>query len=342
MSAKATEKYPVVVVSNNKITTTSKNIADVFGKKHKDVLEAIRALDLPVEFNGRNFAPVEYRDAKGEKRPMIEMTRDGFTILVMGFTGPKAMKFKLAYIEAFNKMEQELSAQVPASRLDTEILKMLLATTQAVEALHGKMGTLSTVADSLAHLNDMARAMTTSVQQLSQLTQIEETVRHHIDVFKHSYDKRSELDYQRHTADSLTQLRLSSDMKQVKDFLSDIDKRLEEEEQARGGIMRYLETYLPSYELDVRTTTNITPDNDPEKFLKESCTLDPFASVEFVFLYKIYKAWCLSRFSQALGKVTFWDHLSPRLPATVTQEVRKSQKVLVGIKPASDKLTNGS
>lgn len=59
---------------------------------------------------------VEYKDAKGESRPAYNLTRDGFTILVMGFTGKAAMKWKIRYIEAFNAMEQKLlePQQLPA------------------------------------------------------------------------------------------------------------------------------------------------------------------------------------------------------------------------------------
>lgn len=97
-----------VAVSNGKVTTTSLKIAEVFCKPHKDVLKAIRSLETPEDFNRRNFSPVEYSDAKGEKRPAYCITKDGFTLLAMGFTGAKAMQFKIAYIEAFNAMEREL------------------------------------------------------------------------------------------------------------------------------------------------------------------------------------------------------------------------------------------
>ena len=97
-----------VAVSNGKVTTTSLKIAEVFCKPHKDVLKAIRSLETPEYFNRRNFSPVEYSDAKGEKRPAYCITKDGFTLLAMGFTGAKAMQFKIAYIEAFNAMERKL------------------------------------------------------------------------------------------------------------------------------------------------------------------------------------------------------------------------------------------
>ena len=96
----------VTVNKDNTATTTTLKIAETFGKQHKDVLKKLEKLDLPKSFNERNFAPVKYTDTKGEKRPMYNVTRDGFTFLVMGFTGKKAANFKIAYIEAFNKMEQ--------------------------------------------------------------------------------------------------------------------------------------------------------------------------------------------------------------------------------------------
>jgi Rha family phage regulatory protein len=70
------------------------------------VLRAIRDLcaELPQDFNAPNFGAVEYLDAKGESRVMYRITRDGFTLLAMGFTGKKALEFKVAYIRAFNEM----------------------------------------------------------------------------------------------------------------------------------------------------------------------------------------------------------------------------------------------
>ena len=95
---------------DGKAVTTSRKVAEIFEKQHKDILRAIRELGTPEEFNQRNFALVEYIDQKGEKRPEYLITRDGFTLLAMGFTGKKAMEFKLAYIKAFNEMEKTLNA----------------------------------------------------------------------------------------------------------------------------------------------------------------------------------------------------------------------------------------
>lgn len=89
--------------------TTSMNVAEVFGKQHKNVLQDIRNLDCSEEFTQLNFQPSEYTDTTGRKLPMYTMTRDGFTFLVMGYRGKKAAKFKEEYIKAFNRMEKELS-----------------------------------------------------------------------------------------------------------------------------------------------------------------------------------------------------------------------------------------
>ncbi|WP_455758865.1 Rha family transcriptional regulator [Phocaeicola coprocola] len=102
------ETVNLVTIQNNRAVTSSLQVAEYFGKNHKDVLKAIRELDCSTEFNGRNFAPVKYKDAKGEYRPMYYMTRDGFTYLAMGFTGKIAAQFKEAYIKAFNEMEDTL------------------------------------------------------------------------------------------------------------------------------------------------------------------------------------------------------------------------------------------
>ncbi|WP_051326991.1 Rha family transcriptional regulator [Desulfatibacillum aliphaticivorans] len=89
-------------------TTTSLTIADKFGKRHSNVIQTIRNLEAngcPREFNELNFKLVDYWDAKGEQRPMYQITRDGFMMLAMGFTGKKAMGIKVQFIRAFNSME---------------------------------------------------------------------------------------------------------------------------------------------------------------------------------------------------------------------------------------------
>lgn len=106
-----TPDEPFIRVVGGEPTTTSIDIAEKFGRQHKDVLRAVKNLDCSPDFNQRNFAPVKYLDEKGEKRPMYRVTRDGFVFLVMGFTGKKAAAWKEKYIAAFNAMAEVLARQ---------------------------------------------------------------------------------------------------------------------------------------------------------------------------------------------------------------------------------------
>ncbi|TDJ81471.1 Rha family transcriptional regulator [Campylobacter volucris] len=92
-------------VANDQVTTTSLSVAAVFNKRHDNIIAKINELPQD-EFNALNFKAVEYKDKKGELRPCYNLTRDGFSLLVMGFTGEKAYKFKVEFIKAFNEMEK--------------------------------------------------------------------------------------------------------------------------------------------------------------------------------------------------------------------------------------------
>lgn len=98
----------VKINDNNQVTTDSLTVADRFGKRHCDVLRSIKLLKCSKDFNARNFASVEYKDQKGEKRTYYDMTQDGWMFLVMGFTGEKAAEWKEKFIVAFRAMEAEL------------------------------------------------------------------------------------------------------------------------------------------------------------------------------------------------------------------------------------------
>ena len=97
-----------IIIENKRPVVSSRDVARVFEKEHFNVIRDIKNLECDEEFNAINFEAVDYTDAKGEKRPMYLITRDGFTILAMGFTGKKAIDFKLKYITAFNAMEEQL------------------------------------------------------------------------------------------------------------------------------------------------------------------------------------------------------------------------------------------
>lgn len=87
--------------------TTSLAIANVFNKRHDHIIAKIRELPQD-EFTAPIFRVSEYTDKSGRKLPMYEMTKDGFVLLAMGFTGEKAYKFKIEYINAFNRMADEI------------------------------------------------------------------------------------------------------------------------------------------------------------------------------------------------------------------------------------------
>ncbi|WP_300335601.1 Rha family transcriptional regulator [Accumulibacter sp.] len=93
----------------DRVFTTSLKVAEHFHKQHCHVLRAIRDIrpQVPEEFMLLNFEESSYTDEQGKFRRMLEMTRDGFTLLAMGFTGLTAMPFNLAYIERFNAMEAQ-------------------------------------------------------------------------------------------------------------------------------------------------------------------------------------------------------------------------------------------
>lgn len=104
----------LVQIIDGKAVTTSRKVAEVFEKQHKDVLRAIRDLEIPESYRERNFALTVYEQpnpsgGKPIEHPEYLITRDGFTLLAMGFTGKRAMQFKIAYIEAFNEMEKALT-----------------------------------------------------------------------------------------------------------------------------------------------------------------------------------------------------------------------------------------
>lgn len=97
-----------IFISNDRPVVSSRDIARVFEKEHKDILKAIRNLDCSADFGRRNFAPTSYTDQWNRKQNEYLITRDGFSFLAMGFTGAKAAEFKEKYIAAFNAMEREL------------------------------------------------------------------------------------------------------------------------------------------------------------------------------------------------------------------------------------------
>lgn len=100
---------------------SSRDVAAHFGKMHKNVLRDIDRLleDLGPEYGRLNFEPSSYLNEQNKSQREFRLSRDGFTLLAMGFTGPEAVAWKVRYLEAFNAMEAELrSVFTPALPAD--------------------------------------------------------------------------------------------------------------------------------------------------------------------------------------------------------------------------------
>ncbi len=101
----------LVIMQNKQAVTTSLKVAEVFGKRHRDVIRKIEGL-RKIALAEQMFVKTTYVHPQNhQEQPMYYMNRDGFSLLVMGFTGKKALEFKLKYIEAFNKMESYIEKQ---------------------------------------------------------------------------------------------------------------------------------------------------------------------------------------------------------------------------------------
>jgi len=113
------DQYGVFADTNDTARVDSLFVAEFFEKQHKHVLRDIARITEPKSglsenFINTNFKSDSYKDSTGRKLPCYFMTRDGFTMLVMGYSGQKAMKFKELYIRRFNEMECFIKTLVSA------------------------------------------------------------------------------------------------------------------------------------------------------------------------------------------------------------------------------------
>ncbi|KAF6576536.1 Rha family transcriptional regulator [Paenibacillus polymyxa] len=122
----------LVFIQNGNTVTDSLTVAEVFGKRHSDVLRSIANLECSEEFNERNFASVDYIDGKGETRPKFIISQDGFSFLAMSYTGKEAARFKEMYITEFNRMKDEIS-KPPVLTERQAIIQSLKLTAEVAE-----------------------------------------------------------------------------------------------------------------------------------------------------------------------------------------------------------------
>lgn len=120
---------PVVSIVNNHVTALSIDVAKFFGKVHRNVVRDIEELisKLPssrlLNFERSEVSiPSNIKNAPDRIIKAYRMTRDGFTLLVMGWTGEKALQFKLAWLDAFNRMEEQLRNQQTLADQDNTLI----------------------------------------------------------------------------------------------------------------------------------------------------------------------------------------------------------------------------
>lgn len=102
-----------VLERDGEFWTTSLDVARVFEKEHRHILEAIKNLECSQVFRDVNFNVSSYQSEQNKTMPMFEITQDGFAFLAMGFTGKRAAQFKEWYIEQFNSMRAQLRLLQP-------------------------------------------------------------------------------------------------------------------------------------------------------------------------------------------------------------------------------------
>lgn len=181
-------KELVYLSKKDEAVCSSLQVAEKFGKRHADVIRAINNLleNDSTQNCVRCFTKSSYTDAKGEKRPMYVMNRDGFTFLVMGFTGNKANEWKWQYIKAFNKMEEfikekksqkwidERKAGKLTRKSETDTIKRLVEYAKEQGSTHSEMlyTVYSKLANSMAGIKSRDEATRRELNNLSLMEHI--------------------------------------------------------------------------------------------------------------------------------------------------------------------------
>ena len=151
----------LIQVGDGIVFTTSRTIADTFNKSHNNVLRDIEKLTSEINsklISFEMFTKTEYVDARNRVQPEYKINRDGFSLLVMGFTGSEALEWKLKYIQAFNEMEKRLrNTALPDNRL---AIARIISRTPArnlptITALFPEYFQYATDHDSLEYISDV-------------------------------------------------------------------------------------------------------------------------------------------------------------------------------------------
>ncbi|EJI2248409.1 Rha family transcriptional regulator [Campylobacter coli] len=142
-------------IKENKVFINSLDLAKVFNKNHRHILQTTKNQPQN-DFTESNFILSTYKDKKGELRPCYNLTRDAFSLLVMGFTGEKAYKWKVEFIKAFNEMEKRLK------NLEQEKMQKL--------AFHQSLGYKSQLKQQKEHYENKIKALKYDLEHKKELS----------------------------------------------------------------------------------------------------------------------------------------------------------------------------
>lgn len=183
----------LVKVFRNGAVVSSLQVAEHFRKRHDRVLRSIENIMAGLPQNGETlkmFFKSTYTEKQNNQTyPMYYMNRDGFSLLVMGFTGKKALEWKLKYIQAFNQMEKLLTERQTSAwlesrkagkltrRTETDVIKDLIAYAKAQGSQHADMlyQTYSKLANKMAGISKRDLA---NIKQLNVLDEVESMILH--------------------------------------------------------------------------------------------------------------------------------------------------------------------
>ena len=186
--------------ADNQALTNSLLVAEKFGKEHKRVMQDIREMGCSALFREHNFVLSSYLSRQNKETPMYVMTKDGFTLLVMSYTGEKAMKFKEDYIAAFNAMEKAIKEDYTRalSNMDQRI-KVIEERRTCFEGLPSPAEELPKMSqrDCIRSLvNKIARATSTNQSNIWHKVYNHLYYRYHISIrsYKKKYPEENNLD----------------------------------------------------------------------------------------------------------------------------------------------------
>ncbi|ABS44143.1 Cpp32 [Campylobacter jejuni subsp. doylei 269.97] len=180
----------VIIINNQEVVfenkdeqvfCTSLDIAKVFGKNHFHVLRDIENILNDLREIGdlqckSNFGLVKYKDKKGEFRPAYQISRDGFSLLAMGFTGKKALQWKMLFINAFNEMENIIKSNNQTTNYsDYEFIKKQNDILNQITCTQSN--TIYVLQDSIRFLNNTISSMKEINKELKKITGIDKFLR---------------------------------------------------------------------------------------------------------------------------------------------------------------------